>query len=256
MTRTYRPGDPCWIDLMTSDPDRSRAFYGEVFGWTSESAGPEFGGYVNFSLDGRRVAGAMQKPAESPAPDTWSVYLRSDDIDATVAAASANGASVHVPPMQVGPIGSMAFLADVGGAAIGVWQPSGGPEAHSGFAAIDEPGAPSWFELHTRDFASSVAFYETVFGWDAHNVADLDEFRYTTLGEGDEQRAGVMDATAWLPEGVPAHWSVYVQVADVDATIATATALGASVQDGPEDTPYGRLATLADPTGARFKLRG
>lgn len=37
---------------MTSDPDRSRAFYGELFGWTSEVAGEEYGGYFNFSNDG------------------------------------------------------------------------------------------------------------------------------------------------------------------------------------------------------------
>ena len=32
-------GAPCWVDLFTSDPDATRAFYGELFGWKSESAG-------------------------------------------------------------------------------------------------------------------------------------------------------------------------------------------------------------------------
>jgi predicted enzyme related to lactoylglutathione lyase len=64
-----------------------------------------------------------------------------------------------------------------------------------------------------------------------------------------------MDATAFLPEGVPAHWSVYFNVADADATVAQAVAAGATVVDPPIDTPYGRLATLVDPTGARFKLQ-
>lgn len=30
--------------------------------------------------------------------------------------------------------------------------------------------------------------------------------------------------------------------------------MGARVLDGPEDSPFGRLATLADPTGAMFKI--
>ena len=52
MTRreTAPIGAPCWVDLFTSDLDRSLAFYSELFGWTSESSGEEFGGYVNFSL--------------------------------------------------------------------------------------------------------------------------------------------------------------------------------------------------------------
>jgi predicted enzyme related to lactoylglutathione lyase len=30
--------------------------------------------------------------------------------------------------------------------------------------------------------------------------------------------------------------------------------LGAKVIDGPDNTPFGRLATLTDPTGAMFKI--
>jgi len=31
-TRDTAPlGAPCWIDLMTSDPDKRKAFYGELF---------------------------------------------------------------------------------------------------------------------------------------------------------------------------------------------------------------------------------
>ena len=56
---TAQPGAPCWIDLLTSDPGRSRAFYGQLFGWTAEEASPEFGGYFMFLHNGAPVAGAM-----------------------------------------------------------------------------------------------------------------------------------------------------------------------------------------------------
>ena len=59
-----------------------------------------------------------------------------------------------------------------------------------------------------------------------------------------------------LPEGVPAHWSVYFQADDTDATMAKAVGLGGSTVMEPEDTPYGRLATATDATGALFKLVG
>jgi predicted enzyme related to lactoylglutathione lyase len=43
---------------MTSDADRSRAFYGELFGWVAEEPNPDFGGYFNFTKDGVRIAAA------------------------------------------------------------------------------------------------------------------------------------------------------------------------------------------------------
>jgi predicted enzyme related to lactoylglutathione lyase len=64
----------------------------------------------------------------------------------------------------------------------------------------------------------------------------------------------VMDAAGFLPAGVPAHWAVYFGVDDADATLATVVDLGGAVVQPAEDTPYGRLATATDPTGAQFKL--
>jgi predicted enzyme related to lactoylglutathione lyase len=121
---------------------------------------------------------------------------------------------------------------------------------------LGEPGTPAWFELHTRDYDATVRFYRDVFRWDTHEVSDSPEFRYTTLGEGDGQLAGIMDATAFLPEGAPACWSVYFGTSDTDATLAKVVELGGTVVQPAEDTPYGRLAVAADSTGAQFKLVG
>lgn len=250
-TRDSAPiGAPCWIDLFTSDPDKSRAFYGQLFGWTSEDAGEDYGGYINFANDGQLVAGCMRNDGQSAMPDLWTVYLAVEDASATAAAAEAHGGQVVVPAMEVMDLGAMAVLADAGGAGIGVWQPG----LHHGFAVLAEKGAPSWFELHTRDYEASVAFYRDVFGWDTHVASDVPEFRYTTLGEGDDALAGVMDAAAMLPEGVPSHWSIYFGVDDADATLAQAVALGGSIIHPAEDTPFGRLAHLGDPTGTSFKI--
>ncbi|HZM30962.1 MAG TPA: VOC family protein [Acidimicrobiales bacterium] len=243
-------GNPIWIDLYTSDPDASRAFYGELFGWTSEQAGEEYGGYINFSKDGHLVAGGMANDGQSGAPDMWTIYLAVDDAQAVADATRAQGGQVVVEPMPVGTLGTMVVLTDPSGAGVGAWQPGD----MTGFQLLAEDGAPAWFELHTREHGAAVSYYEKVFGWDTHAAGDTDEFRYTTLGEGEAQAAGIMDASAFLPEGVPAHWSVYFGVADTDATIAKAVELGASVVQPAEDTPYGRLAVLTDPTGAVFKL--
>jgi predicted enzyme related to lactoylglutathione lyase len=243
-------GAPCWVDLFTSDPDKGRAFYGQLFGWTAEEAGEEYGGYTTFRKDGLPVAGCMRNDGQAGSPDLWSVYLATDDAQATTDAAVPNGGQVVVPAMQVMALGSMAVVADTGQAAIGAWQPG----LHKGFGVFGEPGTPTWFELHTRDYDASVGFYREVFQWDTHVASDTPELRYTTLGEGDAALAGIMDATAFLPDGVPAHWSVYFGVDDADVALAKVVDLGGSIITAAEDTPYGRLAQAADPTGARFKL--
>ena len=97
-------------------------------------------------------------------------------------------------------------------------------------------------------------FYQDVFGWETHVMSDSPEFRYTTLGTGDSATAGIMDASDFLPAEVPASWQVYFAVEDTDAAIEKAVAMGAQVVDGPDDSPFGRLATISDPTGARFKI--
>jgi uncharacterized protein len=247
---TTPPGAPNWIELFTSDPERSEAFYGSLFGWSAQSAGDDFGGYVNYSLDGRLVAGSMRNDGQAGMPDLWSVYLATDDARATAAAAVAQGGEIVVEPMEVATLGTMLVLADAGQAAVGAWQPG----THPGFEVAGEPGSPNWFELHARQYEASVAFYRDVFHWDTHAMSDAPEFRYTTFGEGDTARAGIMDASGFLPDGVPAHWVLYLGTDDTDASLARVVELGGSVVLPAEDTPFGRIAHVADPTGAQFRL--
>jgi uncharacterized protein len=197
-----------------------------------------------------RIAGCMGAQPGSGMPDAWSVYLTAADARKTVAAAAADGGTVLVEPMDVADLGTMAVLSDPGGAGIGLWQPG----THPGSGFVYEAGAPSWFELHTRDYDTAVAFYRDIFRWTTNVVSDSADFRYTTLKLGDEMLAGIMDSSAMLPEGVPAHWKVYFGVDDTDATLARIVELGGAIVRPAEDTPYGRLAVATDPTGAQFSL--
>jgi predicted enzyme related to lactoylglutathione lyase len=254
-TRDHAPlGSPCWVDLWTSDVEGSRAFYAELFGWEAQEPSPEFGGYFMFTRNGVPVAGGMgDMGPDMLANDTWKIYLSTDDLDKTVEAAEGAGAQIISPAMAVADLGTQAVLIDPTGAHLGAWQPGTFP----GFTVLGEPGTPSWSELSTRDFVASVDFYTSVFHWETKVEGDSDDFRYSTMRnpDGEGELAGVMDAAGFLPEGVPAHWSIYWEVDDTDATIATLERLGGSVIVNAEDTPYGRLATVADPSGAIFKLR-
>ena len=244
-------GAPTWIDLMTSDVEASRAFYGDLFGWTSEQGGEEYGGYVTFARDRVPVAGAMQNQPQFDTPDGWSVYLSTADAKATEAAILAHGGQIYATAMDVMDLGVMVVAADPTGATVCAWE----PRQHPGFGVLAEPNAPGWFELHTREYDAAVRFYADAFGWATHTASDTAELRYTTLGEGDGQLAGIIDASAFLPEGVPSQWWIYFHVADADATLARVVELGGSVVEPAVDTPYGRLATASDSTGAAFKIQ-
>jgi uncharacterized protein len=253
MTRPI--GAPCWMDLLTSDTARAREFYAGVFGWTAGDAAEQFGGYFMFFAGGTPVAGCMPKAAGVPSmegPDTWGVYLSSPDARGTVDKALARGSTLREGPMDIADLGVEAVLDDGTGARIGVWQ----AKSFAGTGVFGQPGTPAYFELMTRDYAPAVAFYRDVFGWDARVVSDTPEFRLTALQDGADTIAGIMDASGFLPAGQGDHWTVYVKVADTDAVLATITELGGTVTEPAVDTPYGRLAAVTDPTGARFKLVG
>jgi len=242
-------GAPCWVDLTTSDTGVAREFYTALFGWEAEEPNPEFGGYFNFTKNGVRVAGGMSA-MPGGAADVWSVYLATDDAAKAFETAVANGAQPIVTPMPVGDLGTMLVIVDGVGAVIGAWQPG----EHKGFGLIGEAGAPAWFELHTREYDKAVAFYREVFRWDTKTESDTPEFRYTVMVDGDNACAGIMDASGFLAEGATQCWSTYFGVDDADAAVARVVELGGTVLEPATDTPYGRLAAVADPLGARFKL--
>ncbi len=246
----FPPGTPCWVDLFTSDPERSRSFYAAVLGWEFADQGEAYGGYTLATSRGANVAGLMRNTGDSGSPDTWSTYLATADAEASVARAREAGATVLAPPLEVGTLGTMAVLVDPAGAVFGVWQAG----EHTGFGRHAEPGSVVWSETHSKSFGASRDFYAHVFGWDYEVTSDQDDFRYLTAKVDGVEVAGLMDSARILPDAVPSHWAVYLGVDGVDAAQAVAEDHGATVLVGAQDTPFGRIADLLDPTGAPFKL--
>jgi hypothetical protein len=249
--KSVPPGAPCWIDLWTGDVDGSRQFYADLFGWEAQEPSVDFGGYFMFTRHGVPVAGAMGDMGETPADNTWKIFLTTPDINETIALGESAGANFAFPPMPVADMGIQTVLNDSTGAALGAWQPI----EFQGFMTLEEPGTPCWFELNARDYHAAVDFYQRVFHLEPKVMSDSDEFRYTSLVSGDIEVAGILDASGSLGDGVASNWVVYWQVDDISQSLSLVSTLGGRVIDGPVDSPYGPIATVCDPSGAVFKLR-
>lgn len=248
---TIAVGAPIWVDLGTTDLAAAMSFYHEILGWNFTSTGAEFGYYQMVDV-GVPVGGAALNRTEDGEPDptmpAWfTVYLKVEDIDATLRAVSAHGGHVFIPPMQIGEMGAMAIIAAPSGAAVGLWQPG----TVDGFATTGQPGTVAWCESVSTDFDADAAFYAAVFGWE-NAAEEMAGGRYVTNAAGDAARAGLMDGATSLPAGVPSHWQVTFAVADADATVAQVAARGGSVVQAPQDSPHGRYAVVMDPQGAPF----
>ncbi|MFI0235619.1 VOC family protein [Streptomyces sp. NPDC016845] len=247
-------GAPNWLDLATPDLDASVSFYGGVFGWRFRPGGAETGGYGMFTLDGKKVAGAMTVTADQGTPG-WTVYFRAADADAAVKAAEQAGATVFLQPMDVLDQGRMAILADPAGGAFGLWQ----PRQHKGFEHVTQDGGLNWVELHTSDAPAAKEFYATVLGWGTFDV-EFPGGSYTTVSPAGTDENGMFGGIAPLDtepgEAQPdTHWTPYIHVPDVDAAAATAQKLGGTVRSAPAGVAgVGRIATLTDPHGGAFAV--
>jgi predicted enzyme related to lactoylglutathione lyase len=117
------------------------------------------------------------------------------------------------------------------------------------------PGTPSWVDLATPDLEASEQFYGSLFGWtfDAQDTGDPQN-PYVLADQRAKNVAGMMRLSPEMQAGgMPPVWSTYVTVLDADASVAKAKELGGAVLSEPMDVmDAGRMAVLADPTGAVF----
>lgn len=244
-TSPWPAGVPCWADLTAPDVAAAQSFYADVLGWTFLQTGEEYGGYVMAEMRGAAAAGIG--PQQDGIPVAWTLYLASDDVDKTAAAITEHGGTVVLAPGDVGPLGRMAVAADPTGATFGVWQAG----TSIGAGLVNEPGGLTWEDLRSPDPDTARDFYKAVFGYrtDALPEAGPD---YTTFAlPGEEAPLGGMGGMMGA-EGLPAHWVVYFGVTDASAAQAAAERAGGRVLAPAFDTPYGRMAGLADPAGAAF----
>lgn len=247
-SRAKPAGTPTWIDLTAPDAEAARKFYHAVFGWEYDVSGPEFGNYATARLGQNMVAGVTPPPPGAPPmPATWNLYFASEDAGADAARAEKLGGRGLMPAMQIGDFGSMAMCLDPGGATFGFWQAG----QHVGAQVTDEPGSMTWTELYASDAKAARDFYTRLLGATAEPMGGGME--YYTLKRGEEQLAGIMQIESSWGDFRP-QWATYFAVANAEETVAAVVKNGGKALSKVDDSPYGRLAALADPAGAYFKI--
>ena len=113
------PNPVCHFEFMTADPNRCKAFYGKVFDWKFDDK--SMPGYTLIDAGAEPSGGLFLKPADAPGP-CLNVYFHVDDIEATLAKAKGEGASVLVPKTPIPNVGHFAMFTDPEGVAVGVLQ--------------------------------------------------------------------------------------------------------------------------------------
>lgn len=239
---SYLPGKFIWFEHVSTDVQKARKFYGELFGWSSDPVPMGEQPYHMIQNRGQSIGGF--RTAIPGMPNHWMSYLSVPDVDASVRAAQAAGAQVLMPATDFAPVGRGATIADPTGAVLSVWKSAEGdpPDAER-----VPPGGWYWNECCTRDAAAALAFYERVFGF-GHETMRAGPAPYHVLTHGGVPRGGLMPS----PDPVaPSGWMPYVSVSDCDAAVAKAASLGARTLLAPMDMPdVGRFAVLMDSVGA------
>jgi uncharacterized protein len=115
-----------------------------------------------------------------------------------------------------------------------------------------EPGTFSWVDLGTTDREGAKSFYEGLFAWEAVDNPMGEGETYSIMMVNGESVAAIYDQPQREPGGPP-FWFCYVTVATADDAAAAAKDAGGSVHAEPFDVmEAGRMAVIADPTGAMF----
>lgn len=114
-------------------------------------------------------------------------------------------------------------------------------------------GTPCWVDLMTDDPARADAFYGALFGWE---IADQgEEYGHYRIALLEGRSVAAFGPKPPGMEQAPSVWTTYLAVADADKTVAKVSEAGGQVLMPPGDVgDAGRMAVVADPTGAVFSL--
>ncbi len=240
----YSPGKFVWFELKTRHADKGKDFYTNLLPWTTSEMPYPGGTYTMFHAGERAIGGIAGIGDDMPdVPEHWLGWVSVEDVDATAAAVTEHGGQVVAGPMDMPEMMRMAFCVDAEGAPFAIMKSTQGDQPD-----VDTyPGIFHWNEYYANDGKAAADFYAAVFGYTVEAM-DMGGMNYYILSADGNSRAGVM--TKPMPE-IPSMWLPYVDVEDVDATIAALADAGGKPMNEVMTMPgVGRFGMALDPQGA------
>ncbi|MGD8555795.1 MAG: VOC family protein [Chromatiales bacterium] len=235
-----------WAELFTSEIEKARAFYGDVFGWQFETRGTSEKPYVLVRNEGSPVAGMVRYPAtdEDVLQSRWVGLLSVNDVDATTDSIRKAGGEVLLDPVTLRGRGDVALVADPEGARFGLLATESGDPPD----AMPEPGRWLWHELWANSASKATDFYRQTVGYSIKPTGRARGKIEQHLVSGGYPRAGIIQ---YGMSGLPSAWLHYVRVTDVQQAVERVRKAGGSVLIAPtREFRKGRAAVIVDPMGA------
>ena len=252
-------GGYIWYELMTPDPEGSKAFYDAVVGWNIGEGVPEYNGYRMIGRSDGGFAGGVlplnDKMQQHGARPAWLGYIQVTDVDAAVAKIEQSGGKTLMPANDIPNVGRIAMVADPQGAPFYVMRPSTESDQQSDVFSTDRAQHVRWNELSTSDPDAALDFYKSHFGWGQEGDMDMGEMgKYRFIQQGSTTVGAVMRKPPQLPVST---WTHYIGVDDIDRASDAIKAGGGQILNGPMEIPGGEYALNGmDPQGASFGLVG
>ena len=251
-----------WYELLTPDPEGSKAFYDAVVGWNIEA---QPSGEMDYRMigraDGGNAGGVMRLTDEMRthgARPAWLGYVAVDDVDEAVASIEQAGGKALMPAFDIPDIGRIALITDPQGVPLYVMKPTppaGNENKVSDVFSTDQPQHVRWNELSTSDPTAAIDFYTSRFGWTQEGDMDMGEMgKYRFIQNGGVTIGATMQKKPDMPVSL---WSYYFGVDDIDRAATAVTAGGGKIFHGPMEIPGGEFSLNGmDPQGAAFGLVG
>ena len=115
-------------------------------------------------------------------------------------------------------------------------------------------GAVTWVDLTVPEGDQVRDFYKDVIGWKTMDVSMGEYNDYCMLSDDDVVRTGICHQRG-VNKDIPSAWIMYVNVADLDASMEAVKKGGGEIVNGPRKMgDKARYCVIKDPAGAYLGL--
>lgn len=115
----FKHGAFSWNELMTTDVEAAKKFYGELFNWSFQEFPVGDMVYQVIKTGDREIGGIMKTPVEAQgAPPQWMAYVTVEDVNQTAQRAKTSGAKILVEPKDIPEVGRFCVIQDPQGAVL------------------------------------------------------------------------------------------------------------------------------------------